>query len=129
MQEKLRAVRLRVGERIRQLRNFRGLSQEQLAEQVGNTPVHMGLVERGKANVTIDILTMIADKLSVDVAELVVPAPGLAPGEHTHIATQHDLEDIMQVVRRIKRGGGRRMRETQDRPTIGRRVSVTRPTK
>lgn len=96
------------------MRNFRGLTQEELAEHVGNTPVHMGLVERGQTNVTIDILAMIADKLSVDISELVVPARGVAKGQRTHIATQDDLEDIMQVVQRIKRRGGRRMLETQD---------------
>ena len=99
MRDDLRATRLRVGRTIRQLRRLRGLSQERLAELVGNTYKHIGEVERGETNVTIDILTAIAAGLSVKVADLFGPASHVSP------LTERELEQNEQallVVRRAK---------------------------
>src|SRR4051794_1423133 len=63
-------VRLRVAKGVKRLRRLRGWSQEQLAEQVGNTEKHISQIERGKVNVGIDVLASIASELEVDVAEL-----------------------------------------------------------
>jgi transcriptional regulator with XRE-family HTH domain len=70
MQEQLQAIRERIGSNVRQLRTSRGWSQQQLAELVGNTDKHIGQVERGEVNVSIDILTAIAAHLSVEVVQL-----------------------------------------------------------
>lgn len=104
-----RAVRLRVGAKIRQLRRLRGLSQEQLAEMVGNSQKHMGQVERGEVNVTIDILTAVAAKLSVDVGELFRAASGEAGGQRVYTMTQRDVDQLEQglkILDRLKRAGG-----------------------
>ena len=53
-------VRLRVAKGVKRLRRLRGWSQEQLAEQVGNTEKHISQIERGKVNVGIDVLASIA---------------------------------------------------------------------
>lgn len=100
MQEDQRAVRLHVGRNIRQLRRLRGLSQERLAELVGNTNKHIGLVERGEVNVTIDILTSIAAGLSVEVGELFASN---VPGPHAYTITLRDLELIEQALRAVDR--------------------------
>lgn len=113
MRDNLRAVRLRVGRNIRSLRSLRGLSQERLAELVGNTQKHMGQVERGEVNVTIDILTAIAASLSVNVWELLGPAPESAPGVRVYAITERDLDQIEQalrIVNRAKRASPRRGR-------------------
>ena len=60
MQEQLQAVRDRIGNNVKELRARRGWSQQQLAELAGNTDKHIGQIERGEVNVTIDILTAIA---------------------------------------------------------------------
>ena len=70
MQEQLQAVRDRIGNNVKELRARRGWSQQQLAELAGNTDKHIGQIERGEVNVTIDILTAIAAQLSVDVVRL-----------------------------------------------------------
>jgi transcriptional regulator with XRE-family HTH domain len=113
MRDNLRAVRLRVGRNIRSLRALRGLSQERLAELVGNTEKHIGQVERGEVNVTIDILTAIAAGLSVNVWELLGPAPESTPGSRICAITQRDLDQIEQalrIVNRAKRTSRRRER-------------------
>ena len=72
MPEKPGAVRLRVGKNVRRLRRLRGLSQERLAERVGNSVKHIGQVERGEVNVGLDILSRIAIALSIDVDDLFI---------------------------------------------------------
>jgi transcriptional regulator with XRE-family HTH domain len=97
------AVRVRVGANVRQLRHLRNLSQEQLAEMVGNNPRHIGQVERGEANVTLDILTAIAAKLDVDITELFHPTT-TATGEPFRRIAHDDVEQLAAIVERIKRG-------------------------
>jgi transcriptional regulator with XRE-family HTH domain len=106
MADNARAVRLRVGKKVRQLRRMRGFSQEQLAERAGNTHRHIGQIERGQVNVTIDILTAVATGLSVDVAELFgSPDPS---GQRTYTIGQREfdqLEQGLRIVDRLKRTG------------------------
>lgn len=57
------------GNRIRQLRNDRALSQEQLALNAGITPAYLGLVERGKRNATVLTIERICNALNISLAE------------------------------------------------------------
>lgn len=42
-----------IGERIRQIRKAKGLTQEELAEKAGINASYMGTVERGDRNISI----------------------------------------------------------------------------
>lgn len=53
-------LRRNFGQRIRQLRKARGLTQESLAEEAGLEPAYLGAVERGERNLTIDSIERIA---------------------------------------------------------------------
>ena len=102
-----REVRLRIGRNVKRLRKLRDLSQEQLAEKAGNTHRHIGQIERGEVNVTIDYLTAIAASLTVDVADLFVPASNEA-GERLHTIPQRDVDtlfDALQIAARLKKAG------------------------
>ena len=57
------------GDRIRELRTERGLSQERLALDADITPAYLGLVERGKRNATVVIIERICDAMGVSLAE------------------------------------------------------------
>ncbi len=59
-----------LGSRIRQLRRGRDMSQEQLAEAVRLSPVHLGRIERGATNPTLRNLWRIAEALEVPTAAL-----------------------------------------------------------
>ncbi len=59
-----------LGERIRLLRNQRGLSQEGLAYKASINTSYMGQVERGEKSPTIDTLEKIALALDVTLEEL-----------------------------------------------------------
>ncbi len=54
-----------VGRNIRRLRRARGLSQEDLAAEIGVHRTYMGGVERGERNLTLRSLERLAERLGV----------------------------------------------------------------
>ena len=54
-----------VGRNIRRLRRERGLSQEDLADEIGVHRTYMGGVERGERNLTLRSLERLAESLGV----------------------------------------------------------------
>ena len=111
MRKSTEKLRLRVGRQMKQLRLLRGLSQEQLAEKVGITSKHLGQMERGKANISIDMLDVVAASLAVDAGELFGATSNDGAGAATYVITQHDLDQVEQalrVVERVKRVRARR---------------------
>jgi len=60
-----------VGERIKNLRRNRGISQEKLADLSGLHRSHMGQIERGESNLTLRTLGRVGSALAVPVVELV----------------------------------------------------------
>lgn len=58
------------GERVRELRGERGLSQEQLAHASGVHRTYAGAVERGEQNISLTNMHQLADALGVRVADL-----------------------------------------------------------
>jgi transcriptional regulator with XRE-family HTH domain len=61
-----------VGQRVRELRLARELTQEKLAERLGVATPHVQAVERGVRNVTLATLCRLADALHVEVIQLFV---------------------------------------------------------
>jgi transcriptional regulator with XRE-family HTH domain len=59
----------RIGERVRELRTARGISQEAFAAQCALHRTHMSLVERGHLNMTIGTLKAIIDALGIKASE------------------------------------------------------------
>jgi transcriptional regulator with XRE-family HTH domain len=63
-----------VGRNIRRLRRARGLSQEDLAAEIGVHRTYMGGVERGERNLTLRSLERLADRLGVSPISLLEDA-------------------------------------------------------
>jgi transcriptional regulator with XRE-family HTH domain len=59
------ALQIVVGRNIRRLRRERGLSQEDLADEIGVHRTYMGGVERGERNLTLRTLERLAERLGV----------------------------------------------------------------
>ena len=57
--------RLRIGQRIAEIRKKKGLTILQLHEMTGLDNSNIGKIERGRYNVSIDILQKICDALDV----------------------------------------------------------------
>lgn len=71
------AERILLGKRIAQLRNLRindatgkFISQEELGLRVGLAKNHIGKIERGQTNTTVEVLFSIAKELNVNVKSL-----------------------------------------------------------
>jgi transcriptional regulator with XRE-family HTH domain len=58
------------GARIRALRKHRGWSQDVLADRSGLHRAHIGEIERGETNVTLQTVKTLADTLGVTLGEL-----------------------------------------------------------
>lgn len=63
-------IQQQLGARISELRRKQGWSQEALADRCGLHRSHMGEIERGKANVTLATLVIIASALQTTPAAL-----------------------------------------------------------
>lgn len=56
--------------RLRQIRQLKGLSQEELADMAGLHRTYVGSVERSERNISIDNIERLAKALEVDIIEL-----------------------------------------------------------
>ena len=76
------------GLRVRALREQTGLSQERFADAIRVGRSHMGKIETGKANPTLEIIVRIAGGLRITLAQLFESMhesphwPGSAPASH-----------------------------------------------
>ena len=98
-----REIRIRVGRAIRRHRVTRGFSQERLAELTGSSGKHVGAIERGEANVGLDVLGRLASALSIDVAQLFArPRDRRRADGSVHLITREEIETIDAIVQRVK---------------------------
>src|SRR5579859_6983891 len=74
------AFKQALGKIILQLRSNRGISQEKLALDAEVDRTRVGEIERGEANVTIDILSRVANILGQKLGALIVEAEELSSG-------------------------------------------------
>lgn len=58
------------GEKVRELRKEKGLSQEQFAEKINRDPRTVIAIESGKRNPTLNTINKIAKALGVNIKEL-----------------------------------------------------------
>lgn len=79
-----------IGQRIRKIRKAQGLSQEQLAEQVGISTTHMSHIETGNTKVSLSVFVDIAVALHAMADELLF--------DNSNNQKQVALEDIQNVL-------------------------------
>ena len=59
--------RLRIGQRIAEIRKKKGLSMRELAELTGLSHSNIGKIELGKYSVGVDVLGKICDALNIEI--------------------------------------------------------------
>jgi transcriptional regulator with XRE-family HTH domain len=64
-------IQKKVGATVRALRLKRGWSQDLFADKTGLHRAHVGEIERGESNVTLQTLKILADALGVRIVDLV----------------------------------------------------------
>lgn len=63
-------LKVALGDKIRNLRRIKGLTQEELGEKAGLSYKYIGEIERGQVNVSFDSLIRIVNALSVMISDL-----------------------------------------------------------
>lgn len=96
-----------LGERVRELRRARGMSQEKLAELSDLHLTYVSKVERGLVNGSISAYAAIADALGMPLAEFIEPAWGRDKTQLTELVEEvRALPDVKQkAFLEIARGG------------------------
>ena len=59
----------RIGERIREVRQDKKMTQAQLANEANISLSHMSDIENGKRNISLDILERVTDKLGIRLSD------------------------------------------------------------
>lgn len=67
----MQGVQEQIGKTIRTLRLQRGWTQDIFGEKAGLNRAHVGEIERGESNVTIQTLKIVADTLDVRIRDLI----------------------------------------------------------
>lgn len=81
-----------IGQRIREVRMARGLTQEQLGERAGLSYKAIGEIERGLGNPTVGTLDTIAAALQIDVSALFEPSSARVGGVQFYPLTKADVD-------------------------------------
>lgn len=63
-------INIRIGNRIREIRQSKGLSQEQLAEIAEVHRTYIGMIERAEKNITLVSLDKIVKALGIEIKDL-----------------------------------------------------------
>jgi len=66
----MKTIEKKFGERVRELRQTIGLSQEELAFKIGVHRTYLGGIERGERNPSLKNIDLIANALGISLAEL-----------------------------------------------------------
>jgi predicted transcriptional regulator/transcriptional regulator with XRE-family HTH domain len=96
-----------LGNKVRQLRKRRGLTQAKLAEQLGISASYMNLIEHNRRAVTVPVLLRLADVLGADLGQFTPDDEARLVGELTevfgdstlagHEVGPSDLADLVQT--------------------------------
>ena len=90
-----------LGARIKNIRNKKGLTQEQLSEKMEINPKYLSSIERGNENPTLNTLIKLSESLEVDSGEIFSHLQLEDPGERkfmiTSLLDQADDEQLKLI--------------------------------
>ena len=90
-----------LGSRIKNIRNKKGLTQEQLSEKMEINPKYLSSIERGNENPTLNTLIKLSESLEVDSGEIFRHIQIEDPGERkfmiTSLLDQADDEQLKLI--------------------------------
>lgn len=64
-----KAILIQFGEKVKSLRNERGLSQEQLAFKANFHRTYIGMIERAERNITLANIKKLANALDIEIKD------------------------------------------------------------
>lgn len=106
------------GDRLKSLRNNRGLSQMDFAKQIGISKSAVNMYERGEREPSFEILETIADYFNVDLDYLIgkseIPNRSQLPVPTQSPTLDPDEEELLRKYRALDYGGKLRIRSALD---------------
>jgi transcriptional regulator with XRE-family HTH domain len=94
----------KIGERIRKLRNIKGVTQENVAEELGITASSYSKIERGETDANISRLLQIAKVLEVNVNSFFEDRLPSANEENKYgYASKEEVENLNRVIAGLAR--------------------------
>ncbi len=100
------SVSNKIGKRIRQLRAVSGLSQDNVADEIGMSPGNYGKIERGEIDIDSTHLISLAKSLKVTVGDFFEEKPKANVKENLSdygFATKAELAEIAHAVLKISK--------------------------
>ena len=101
-------IRKLIGAQIRKLRKERGMSQEELGYRSGLHYTHIGAIERGEKNWSIDTLIKVAKGLNVIIVELFPTFPSSPDSENLKESLLEGINasspEVMKIVIDLLKG-------------------------
>lgn len=91
-----------IGRRIKELRMQRGMSQVQLAKEIGLSQTNLSNVERGRTGATLANLLKIRSVLKCKMADFFVNIDGV-PEAADKVAEDIELEDVLAAIKLLKK--------------------------
>ena len=87
-----------IGARVKEIRNKKGLTQEQLSERMEINPKYLSSIERGNENPTLNTLIKLSESLEVDLNQIFsfiqIEDPGERKSMITTLLDQADNEQL-----------------------------------
>jgi len=92
----------KIGDRIRQFRVMRDLSQDNIADEIGMSAGNFGKIERGEIDISSSHLLQIAKVLKINITDLFEDKLTLAEKENTYgFATKDELENLSRQMQNL----------------------------
>lgn len=94
----------KVGQRIRMFRAMRGLSQDNVADELGMTTGNYGKMERGEITISVNAVAQISKILKVSIADLFDEKPSNHLSEpHSTYVTKSEFKALEKEVNAISK--------------------------
>ncbi|WP_195283438.1 helix-turn-helix domain-containing protein [Harryflintia acetispora] len=103
----------KIGQKIKKYRKVQGLTQEQLAEQIGISSVHMSHIETGSTKLSLPVFIAAANALGVQADDLLSDEDFVRQPASQEISdllvgcTEKQLQILTDVLRTMKTALGR----------------------
>ena len=88
-----------IGTRVKMLRITKGISQTELAKQIGVTQTHLSNIENGRAGLTIPNLIKLHDALNTPISSFFEDIEGKPQEEKKSEVTLEDLTELLHLLK------------------------------
>lgn len=75
LEEVVQPAAILFGKRLKVKRQAKGMTQAELSEETGITAAYISVIERGRANPSLDMIIKLSDAVGAEAWDMIRPAP------------------------------------------------------